>query len=267
MKSPQGAGGYTIIEVMIFLVISTAMLGSVMGALTLQNRKHQFTESVQTFNLKLQDLLNDVDTGYFPSNSDFSCTVNAATGVPTFNNVSGAVHGTNKDCVFAGKSISRDATNPSNYNVQTLVGRRSVVEGGVAREVKDVSEANITVLTGGTAIGSDSGVLSSDVQITKILSRIRGVVPFSGDYTTFGMLTGFGQSQGAGSTNLKSGNIKSSLGVLTNTGWNTAQASGGVLICLSEPGGNGRKAAIGIGGDFAQGSTQVIIDNVPGECL
>ena len=74
MKPTMARGGYTIIEVMIFLTVSAVLFVSVVGAMSAQSRRKQFTESVETFNQKLTHILNDVDTGYFPSNSDFKCT-------------------------------------------------------------------------------------------------------------------------------------------------------------------------------------------------
>lgn len=255
-----GSGGYTIIEVMIFLTVSMAMFASVVGLVTSQNRKNQFTESVNTFNQNLQDIINDIDTGYFPSNSDFNCVIDGA-GKPAFGTTA-REQGKNQDCVFAGKSIAVNTTDRTNFIVQTLVGRRTVNEGGTLRDVKDINEANLTPLTGGSARNADNGTLSADVQITKI--RPAGS---SADYTMLGVLTGFGQSSGAGTTSLKTGATKSQLAIFnpgTNQ-WDT-NLTNGILICLAE-GGNpaaGRRAVIQLGGSFSQQVTSVKIDSYEG---
>lgn len=257
MKPTVGSGGYTIIEVMIFLTVSMAMFASVVGLVTSQNRRNQFTESVNTFNQKLQDIMNDIDTGYFPSNSDFNCYIDG-TGKPAFG-TTGTEQGKNQDCVFAGKSIEASG---GNFIVQTLVARRTVNEGGTIRDVKDINEANLTPLVSGASATADNGTLSAGVQITKVRP-----VGTAANFTKLGILTGFGQGAGVGTTSLRSGAFKSQLAYFDNgvNAWST-NLSSGLLICLAEGGdpATGRTATITIGGVGSQESTSVQIDSYGG---
>lgn len=88
---PQG--GYTIIEVIIFLTVSSALMAS--AAYIFQDRipRTQFTNAVNEFDSKIQDAINDVTNGYYPTGSG---TVACGVGVE-------AAQGTNEDCIFLGR--------------------------------------------------------------------------------------------------------------------------------------------------------------------
>ena len=250
-------GGYTIIEVMIFLTVSAVLFVSVVGAMSAQSRRKQFTESVETFNQKLTDILNDVDTGYFPSSSDFKCTIDAS-GKPSFT-VGTTEQGKNDDCIFAGKSITVNSSDKTKFDVQTLVGRR--VDGS-KKDVSSISEANLVALTGTTA-GSDSGSLSADVQIVSIRSFNDSNHNSSTVVNGFGVITGFGQ-QATGVTMLKSGAIKSQLAVASGGNWSSAP--NGIILCLAEGDdpATGRIATIKIGAGFSQQQSVISIDSYEG---
>lgn len=258
MKPKEGSGGYTFIEVMIVLAVSATMFATVVTTLFAQNRRNQFTESVNTFNQSLQDILNDVDTGYFPSNNDFTC-VAAGNNAPSAGG--GATEqGKNQGCVFAGKSLRAAPADPTRYEVQTLVGKRTVTDvSGAQRDVQNLTEARLTPLTWGSTVTASNGALSGGVQITKIRREGSSV-----NMDRLGVLTGFGQSAGAGTTSLKSGSIKSQLAVQNAGNWNPSPE--GVIICLAEGGesGGGRRATIRIGTDFSQLASVVRIDNYEG---
>ncbi len=263
-----GSGGYTIVEVMIFLAISMVMFASVVGVMGSQNRRNQFTESVNTFNQRLGDILNDVDTGYFPSNGDFSCAVDASGNISFAPVASGNIDnnlGKNQDCVFAGKSITVDAANRDNFIVQTLVGRRTLTDAsGATRDVENVTEAKLTQLTQGSAASADNGTLSADVQIVSIRSFNDDNYNIATDADGLGIITGFGKAAGTTSSGLKSGAIKSELAVWRGGAWQAAPH--GVIICLAEGGatGNGRVATIRIGAGSSQDNSVVTIDDDAG---
>lgn len=291
MKPRQSTDGYTIIEVMIFLTVSVALFGATVGALTAQNKRNQFTESVQTFNQRLQDALNDVSTGYFPSNSDFRCSLDGA-GTPVISTGSSVEQGKNEDCVFAGKAFQfwpneGSATlDPSKFNIYTLVGARIVKSTGA--QVQGVEEANVIALGGSNPGIVDTGTFTADVQVSKVMSRPAGATTFSGNSGGFAILTGFARSAGSGTSGLKSGSLRTTLSMLSASTNQTStvflssiesqlqsdgddsitQAGGGMLLCIKEVGttGNERVASITIGDNAGQGSTVVTIDSAPPEC-
>ncbi len=253
MKPNRASSGYTIIETMIFLTVSSLIFASVVGAMSMQNRRNQFTESVNTFNQKLQDIMNDVDTGYFPTNGDFTCFASASG--PKNDPGPGSEQGKHDGCIFLGKSIAKNSSNGAKFDVRTLVGNRTIGGAMDGKDVSSLSEANVSEWDG--VFASDSGELSAGVQITKI--RTAGT-----DVDKMGVLTGFGTANASGE-GFKSGAIKSQLA--TKTGSNAWQpASNGVVICLAEDGDatNGRKATIKIGVGSSQTTSVVNIDNYDG---
>lgn len=260
--------GYTIVEVMIFLAVSGAMFAGAVTALNLQNRRTAFSESVKTFEQRLQDVMNDVETGFYPSNSDFKCT--ASSDGPSIS-FSGAVEqGKNEGCTFVGKAIQLSPEeNPDQFNVYTLVGLR-----GLLASTGTIEDAKPKALEASGSI--QSGVLSAGVQVHKVLYLDdRGAISNSSG-GGFAIITGFAQSAGAG---LRSGSIRTSLATITASALNQSQSnflsasrdiksvdivngSNGILICLNDgPATNARRASILIGADRQQLATQAKFDN------
>jgi len=95
--------GYTIIEVVIFLAISAAMLLAASLLISGRQQKTLFTQSVVDFERQIQDIANDVSTGYYPADSRVNCTVTGSIAKASY--AGGNEQGSNSDCVFVGKLI------------------------------------------------------------------------------------------------------------------------------------------------------------------
>ncbi|MCA9347459.1 type II secretion system protein [Candidatus Saccharibacteria bacterium] len=96
-------GGFTLMEVMITLAVSGAMLMITVALFSGQQRESQFNQSMRDIESKLQDVINDTATGYFPE-STLSCSANA--NIPIISSSGpGSEQGTNSACVFLGKAI------------------------------------------------------------------------------------------------------------------------------------------------------------------
>lgn len=100
--------GYTIVEVLIFLAVSGALLASAMLLLNGQQRRTEFSAKVREFDSKLQSIINNVASGYYNNTGMTTCTVSG--GVITVTTTSGSV-GSNSDCTFIGQYVSLPATN------------------------------------------------------------------------------------------------------------------------------------------------------------
>jgi hypothetical protein len=285
MKQFQPQAGYTIVEVMIFLVISAGLFGAAVTGLTLQNNRTQFTESVQTFDQRLQDILNDVETGYLPSNDNYKCDITG--GVPTISNPGGGGRdlGTNLDCVFVGKAIqfAPSGGTASDFRVYTLIGRRVKPNAqNINVQVETIDDALPRAIDGINGGVVDTGRLTADLEVYKVVYKgITDNSPNGG----FAILSGFGQADlSDGFLGLQSGTTKVSLSGIqgTNLAQNTsiftgkiqhitsadtADVSKGVVICIKE-GGNGRKASIVVGGQGQRTATNVGLDDqVAPECI
>lgn len=115
--SPQG---YTIVEVMIFVAISGLMFVMAAAFVSGKQATAQFRQGINDINTQIQQTINDVSNGFYPSNSDFSCS--AATNGGISPSAIPAQQGTNGGCIFLGKVVQ--FINPSSYNIFTLAGRQ-----------------------------------------------------------------------------------------------------------------------------------------------
>ncbi|MGI9028058.1 MAG: type II secretion system protein [Candidatus Saccharimonadales bacterium] len=253
--------GFTIIEVMIYLAISTLLLVSVSTLISGQQQKTEFNKSVKDVETAIQDVINDVDAGYFPESTD---SVAGCTG-------SGG-QGTRAACVFAGKVIQFGADGDKNkYNIYTIVGNRVT---GSGKEVKNIAEATPRLIDLPTY--TESKNLYADLEFAKVTVG-------SGDTAAFAVLPSFGKHLSAtkasvvnnsGSAVLASlpgiplpssiASVKIATTSLNNTSINNA--SDGVKICVQEKGG-GRKAVIMFGGKLGTAiQIKSEADIVPGDC-
>lgn len=244
MKRLHGIGGYTIIETLIFLVVSAALFFSVIGVYTVQNRRTQFYQSVQTFDQKVRDVLNDVDSGFYPTLNNIVCTDSGGTVAVSEGSVE---QGKNQACVFAGKALQLNQ-NSGNYDIYTLAGRRA------ATTIDDAGARAITFLR-------DRGFLSAGLVVTDVKTA-------AGTHSGLAVLSNFGEEVGSGDSGVGNRTALATIdtpvgndGSISLSSANIAQADRGILICLQEEGG-GRKATILVGGS-AQSGTEVTVD---GEC-
>lgn len=248
--------GYTIIEVMIFLIVSTALLGSAVAGISQQNRRVQFSQSVTGFEQQLQDILNDVSTGFYPSTNNLTC-VSSPVGIQANNSATPVDQGSNAGCIFVGKAIVPDTVDRAKYNIYTLAGKTFDASGA---SVTNLANAQIEALgTGGNGGIADSGSLLSGVEIVSIIS-IRAAAPA---IDGFALISDFSQVSATGSVSGNSTRValyekRSGLAFSTIN----QKADSGILICLREPG-NGRKASITVGGAGQNLSLAKTIDDWP----
>lgn len=252
--------GYTIIEVMMFLLVSSALLGSVMTMVSGRQERIRFTKSVEGFQLQLNDVLNDVATGYYPSAEDFKCVSSPIDNKLSFPINSSSDLGTNAGCVFLGKAIEFKSDGiASNYKIYTIAGAKAGTDLATSK----------TELLG----NSNPGIIQkeeipADIEVVKIIS-LSNPDPLSG----VAILSDF--SNTAALDEKVSGNGTRTVlyevpaGFLSNAGKpSMRQSSKGIVLCLQQAGLAGRKAAITLGADGGRLGADLKIDdsNLPTEC-
>lgn len=95
------SAGYTVVEVMIFLAVSAALFASATVMLGGREAHTQFSQSMRDVESKMQDWLNDVNTGFSGTNPNLN-TCSAAAGSPVINTGGGSP---TPQCIFLGKAI------------------------------------------------------------------------------------------------------------------------------------------------------------------
>ncbi|MDQ5972469.1 MAG: hypothetical protein QG553_628 [Patescibacteria group bacterium] len=282
--APVRNAGYTIIETMIFLVISAVLLLSAIGLFSGRIQRTQFNQSVQALATKISTVANEVTTGTYPTTPAFDCSVSA--GVPQVTplaNSSTDLQGTREDCIFVGKVMNFSVTGSNctapinqsdceNIEVYSVLGRResnqtknlsvTSLTGSEGARPRIVSTPNITTsfnLGYGTHV---TGVfLIEDNNSLTPISGLGLFQTFGGSYDATDNLT-------SGSQNVNFWAIKKSDPVNPTNIQQMAEAvedetpligpnpNKGVLLCLRDSGDN-RRASITI--FTANGATRSVV--------
>jgi type II secretory pathway pseudopilin PulG len=134
MQTSRVSGGYTIVEVMIFLAVSSFMF--VIAAFFIQGKQanSQFTQAMNSINTQVQQVINNVSDSNYPP-IDEQCQPDPAGGggsvakltiTPFGYEGSSNSQGSNIGCVVLGQTIQFGLTSNGNtgtgYNVYTVLG-------------------------------------------------------------------------------------------------------------------------------------------------
>ncbi|MEI7683131.1 MAG: hypothetical protein WCJ24_02410 [Candidatus Saccharibacteria bacterium] len=269
MKSATAwQAGYTIVETMIFLIISSVLLLSVIGMFSGRTQRTQFTQSVQGLATRITTTSNEVSTGTYPEIPSFDCTNNG--GVPHLSTSAATVNQGSRDgCIFIGK-IMNFTVNPNctdiatdscdNTDIYTVVG---------VRELDTISHTVVTTLS-----GAKPKMVTNPVNLTSNF-RLANGTRVTGAYLrdssgTLTLISAVGFFQGFGGSYSSDGNLSSgsqSLGVWylkpsispiaprsdsdistmldTNRVYSLGSAEG-IVVCL-QSGNRDQRSSIGIG--------------------
>src|ERR1700761_7227045 len=96
--------GFTIIEVLIVLAISSALLISAAALISGRQAKTEFMTGINNTQQQIQQIINETASGYYPNAGNFTCTGSLVGGVVSFSNAA-SQQGTNAGCIFMGKAI------------------------------------------------------------------------------------------------------------------------------------------------------------------
>jgi type II secretory pathway pseudopilin PulG len=170
---PQQSG-FTIVEVIIFLAVSIALVASAVALFSTRIPKTQFSQSLNELDIKLKSVGNDVLNGYYPSSGNISCS--AAGNISS----SPADQGTNASCVFLGRAIqfgdksNCDISECDQFRIYTVYGLRQ--NGGNVVTSLDEAAPKITDLN------VEAYTTGFGLHVTKVLGAGNGVAYLS----TFG---------------------------------------------------------------------------------
>jgi prepilin-type N-terminal cleavage/methylation domain-containing protein len=126
-KSGTRQRGFTIVETLIVLAVTGALF--VVAALLINGRqnKTEFSTAINNLQQQLQQIIGQTESGYFPNNGNFSCTIDTADSNHKLNiTATPARQGTNQDCIFLGNVLQfgLDSGNGQQFAIWPMAGNR-----------------------------------------------------------------------------------------------------------------------------------------------
>lgn len=251
--STRGSRGFTIIEVMIFLIINGVLFTSAMLYLRENQRRVEFNQAVRDFESQIRDVINDIPTGYFLSSPSLRCRVigpSRPTIVPTGTNPLG----TDNDCTYIGKALQFSPNGEKErLVVYSVIGRRLNTSGDIATTL---DEARPTAVYEPSLDTTEEMQLQNGLEVTKVING-----DTSAQYGIVGIISNISGSSSTSTQNARIGGIGgSNLGVGKTTAANTisaladsnfVSADQGIIICLSNIAERKASLAMGVSGGSA----------------
>lgn len=280
--SPKTGVGYTVIEVLLFVALTSFLLIVAIANITSGQRQVQFTQGVRDFESELTDIINDVPTGFFPSNNALNCTLGGPR--PVIDDSGGNGLGKNGNCMYVGKALQfRPDGDDSKVLVYTLAGRRL---NASFNPVTSIDEATPVAVANPAVPGFQDTITEIPLRNGVTVSRVfNGDAPLplapSMQYGALSILVTFEGTTPSGDVSqavqiggvrgTAIGNTRSQAYTLINqlqtaspgTNGEFVKADGGLVICLDGDG--GRKASIVVGAGGSAG-TKFDVDTYDQRC-
>jgi type II secretory pathway pseudopilin PulG len=195
--------GYTIIEVLLVLAISTLLLFSAILVFRGQQNETEYTQTVQELNSVIVNYANKVNAGISLESGDVDC-FSGANSPPTFNKTGTGGYGNRNGCIYLGQALQIDNAGSSTLNSYTVIGNQYTASGDI---VSDFSNAYPTVATdvvsGNLAyILNTSFTLAGGANFKSVGAKSGGAV-LNGNWYMTGLYTDLN-----GSPALPAGNLK-----------------------------------------------------------
>lgn len=115
-------GGYTVIEVMLFLAISGVIFAGAAYVFSGQQNKTSFEQGMRDLSSQLQKYVGEVSTSVFTGGANYTCTVSA--GGRAQLNAGSPGQGTNQACIFLGRAI-QVVPNQQKVYIYSVLGNKN----------------------------------------------------------------------------------------------------------------------------------------------
>lgn len=125
---PRGSRAFTIIEVLIVLAVTGLLFVSAAVLIAGRRQQTEFNQAIRQIQTQIQQVINDVSTGFYPDSGNFQCTPGPSGPVLTAGSTE---QGTNSGCIFMGKAMQFDIfnTSPEQFSVYTVAGLQKTSSG------------------------------------------------------------------------------------------------------------------------------------------
>lgn len=140
--------GFTIVETVIFLAVSSGLFVSAMLMMSGQQAKTEFRQAYGETRSQLDDVANDVSTGYYSSPNNVLCARSGSTGLPTFYTQAGQEKGTSSGCIFLGRAVQLGLGGAANTKLAVYtVGGFRLTSSGQPTSTMSAAQATLSPRT------------------------------------------------------------------------------------------------------------------------
>jgi type II secretory pathway pseudopilin PulG len=119
----KNRGGFTIVETIITLAVSSVLFVTVMLMFSGRQGKIQFSQGLRDIEAYIMDVANDVQDGYFPKLTSLTCDATNPGAPAIVAQANAKDQGTNNGCIFAGKVLYFDGANSQSIRTYSMAGR------------------------------------------------------------------------------------------------------------------------------------------------
>jgi len=149
MKTGMRAHGFTIVEVIIVMAVTAALLASALALFSGKQAAVEFNQASNDIQSQVNQVIDNVNAGYYTRPANFTCMKNGPDTAPTITTASQDI-GTNADCIFLGRVIQFGVgTNDARFNIYNLAGLH--YDPGTTDTVSSLANASPIALAPGTA--------------------------------------------------------------------------------------------------------------------
>lgn len=123
----SASSGFTIVETLIVLAVTGVLFVSIAGVIEGKRQKTEFKQSTNAIKSQIEQIINETQSGYFPSGAKFSCKAPSDSSGKLVFPGAAASQGTNNECMFLGKVIQFSKAygdDPEVYATYIVAGRR-----------------------------------------------------------------------------------------------------------------------------------------------
>lgn len=186
-KKLKYADGFTIVETLIVLAVSAALLSSAILLVNGKQNRTAFQTSANNLQQRFQQLINQMVSGYYPDSTSLTCTGNPAGAAiaPLVMTNNAAEKGSNGSCVYMGDVFvfngpGQTGDDADKYTVFALGGNRVGPGKALATTYRD---AWPTAIARGTAYNNSFNGTGTVENTEAGLSYAWGAINGAGDNT------------------------------------------------------------------------------------
>lgn len=246
--------GFTIVETMIFLAVSAAILVSSLRLLSGAQNSTLFTQGMNDINEQITAVVNNVANGYYPRAENMGCSVNGTGDALDFTGTQ--TRGTADSCVFIGR-VMQFSTTSDTAKVYSIAGRR-LTAGNT--EVSDMQDSLATALS-----TVDEFKLKNNIKVEQITTDGNPTMAI-GFFTSFGQPATDNQLQSGGlSTDFIGLNTDDVPNLVVGSSFRTGYTSStnknpsdGIQLCFKS-GTTNQFGVITLGGKNKTATSQLVI--------